>query len=78
MVKQFSRPIATLYVYKLKRRVVSISLGHVPPEPDFDWDTLTRIPVVANGSRPTWRAFTCRQDETISHALGRSRWPQED
>lgn len=73
---QYSNPIATLYIYQYRGRPVAIGLGQAPPDPgDVVWDSLLRIPIVRNGSRPPWRAWTCRQNESIRVAMRRRKWP---
>jgi len=74
-----TRPILTLYIYKNRGHAVAAAIGQVPPDPGgLDYDSLMRIPVVINGDRPHWRAFTWYVKESIGAAMHRARWPDEE
>jgi hypothetical protein len=68
-------PQATLYIFRRNGKAVAIAVGQYPPDPGLTYDSLLRIPIVANGDRPSWRAFTWHLREPLSKALARSQWP---
>jgi hypothetical protein len=74
-MQQVSPPVVTFYVFRRNGRVVATAIGQYPPDPGLAYDSLMRIPVVANGNRPPWRAFTWHLREPLGQALARSRWP---
>lgn len=80
MVREIlTSPVATVYVFRKAKRPVAVAIGDYPPDPyELDYDSVLRIPVVANGNRPKWRAFSWNQHETINAALARSRWPGQE
>jgi hypothetical protein len=78
MAEISSSPIATLYVFQKRGRPVAIAIGQAPPDPHCVYDALLRIPIMANGDRPAWRAFVWHQRETMQIAMKRSLWPEDD
>jgi hypothetical protein len=78
MTKKVAEPDATLYIYRSNRRIVAIAIGHAPPDIPISYDSLMRIPIVSNGNRPSWRAFTHHIQEPLNQALKRRRWPDQD
>jgi hypothetical protein len=61
MEEKAERPWATLYIFQRKGKIVAVAIGQAPPvELHCDWDSLTRIPIMKNGARPTWEAYTWR------------------
>lgn len=75
-MQMISEPVATLYIYKLNGRAVAIGLGQVPPDPlDLAYDSLVRVPIMANGDEPIWRTFTWYPGESIANALKRAGNP---
>lgn len=70
--------VATFYIFRHQGHVVAVALGQASPDPGCSWDAITRVPIVTNGHRPNWRAFTAKQGESMKRAIQRRRWPQEE
>jgi hypothetical protein len=74
-----SEPVTTLYIYRSNKRIVAIAIGHAPPDIAVSYDSLMRIPIMTNGDKPPWRAFTHYIGrESLGKALKRRRWPDQD
>jgi hypothetical protein len=74
-----SEPVATLYIYTRNKRIVAIAVGQAPPGVLVHYDSLMRIPIMTNGDRPPWRAFTHHIGrESLGKALRRRRWPGQE
>lgn len=74
MTQEISDPIVTLYIFKRRGHPVALAIGHYPPDPGpLRYDSLLRIPIMANGDQPSWRAFEHRQNESIAHAMARAQ-----
>jgi hypothetical protein len=79
MTTKTTEPVAILYIYRNNRRIVAIAVGHAPPDIAVSYNSLTRIPIMTNGNRPPWRAFTHYLGrESLGKALKRRRWPDQD
>jgi hypothetical protein len=79
MTSKTTEPVAVLYIYRRSKRIVAIAVGQAPPDIAVSYDSLMRIPIMTNGNRPPWRAFTHHLSrETLGHALKRRRWPDQD
>lgn len=73
-----SEPVATLYIYTRNKRIVAIAVGQAPPGILVHYDSLMRIPIMSNGDKPPWRAFTHHiSRESLGKALMRRRWDEE-
>jgi hypothetical protein len=79
MTSKTTEPVATLYIFRRNKRVVAVAVGQAPPDIAVSYDNLMRIPIMTNGNRPPWRAFTHYLGrESLGKALKRRRWPDQE
>jgi hypothetical protein len=79
MTSKTTEPVAVLYIYRRSKRIVAIAVGQAPPDIAVSYDSLMRIPIMTNGDRPPWRAFTHHIGrESLGKALRRRRWPHKE